>query len=230
MESQQRQTAYKIKISQIHESTYVKEEGWLPNYLEIFGRLKVSRVNLLGIIVAKEKQEDSNVAYIVIDDGTGRIMVRSFDEKKLFDNLNVGDIANVIGRPREYNNEKYVIVEIIREVKNKSWLDLRKLEWTALERNAKSQNRSIQKTNNHDGKEEEEIISKEESIETESSEPESASQKIYKIIKENSNTEGIDIDKVVSISGLTDTEDIIKSLLSEGEIFEIRPGRIKILE
>ena len=51
---QKRQVAYKTAISDILKADYVKEEGeWVPNYVKI-GDKKVSRVNILAVVVGKQ--------------------------------------------------------------------------------------------------------------------------------------------------------------------------------
>ena len=106
-----RHTAYKVRIKDIIDSKYIKGEGeWSPNYLEV-GILEVSRVNLMGVLVSN--QTEQNYHNMLIDDGTGRITVRSFEDIK--NDVNVGDIVLVIGRPREYGNERYIVPEIIKK-------------------------------------------------------------------------------------------------------------------
>ena len=41
---------------------------------------------------------------------------------------------------------------------------------------------------------------------------------------------GIDIDEVIKKSNINGSEAIIINLLKEGDIFEIRPGKLKVLE
>ncbi|HZX45564.1 MAG TPA: hypothetical protein VFF28_07835, partial [Candidatus Nanoarchaeia archaeon] len=123
---QKRQVAYKTAISDILKADYVKEEGeWVPNYVKI-GDKKVSRVNILAVVVGKQNIENTNYQGMLIDDGSGKISVRSFERS--FDLLNVGDFVLVIGRPREYFNEKYIVAEIARKMENPLWAELRKIE------------------------------------------------------------------------------------------------------
>ena len=54
--------------------------------------------------------------------------------------------------------------------------------------------------------------------------------KILALVKEMDIGEGADIQDVISKSGNKETESILKNLLQEGEIFEIKPGKLKVLE
>ena len=92
----QRQIAFAVDVSTILDSRYVKEDGWMPNYLAV-GDKKVSRVNVIGVIVSKEKQDNSSVQNFILDDGSGRIPLRFFESPQEFV---IGSIVKVIGRPR----------------------------------------------------------------------------------------------------------------------------------
>ena len=49
-------------------------------------------------------------------------------------------------------------------------------------------------------------------------------------IKEKDTGEGADLSDVADSSGVEDAERIIQLLINEGEVFEIKPGKIKILD
>lgn len=52
---------------------------------------------------------------------------------------------------------------------------------------------------------------------------------VREIIKELDSGDGADIDEIVLKSEIDETEKIIDNLLRDGEIYEIRPGRVKLL-
>lgn len=206
-ESQKRQIAYKVRIKDILDGRYVKEEGWQPNYIVTEDNREVSRVNLMGIIVEKQFEFDRAIA--IIDDGSGKITIRTFNDINL-DNLEIGDILLVIGRPREYNNEKYIMPEILRKIKNKKWIDFRKKE---LEKELRE-------------------VKEEEKIEKEVKEEriESPSEKIFNLIKKLDSGDGVNFDEVINKVNIENAEKIINNLLIEGEIFQNKPGKLKVLE
>ena len=88
--------------------------------------LKVSRVNIIAAMIYKS--EDFNYSSAVIDDGTGRIQLRSFENNAYFSKIDVGDIVLIIGKIREFNNEKYIVPEILKRINNAKWVDVRRLE------------------------------------------------------------------------------------------------------
>ena len=65
-ESQRRQIAYKVKIGDLINGRYVREEGWQPNYIVIGDGRQVSRVNMIGIVVLKPAEESNNYQIIII--------------------------------------------------------------------------------------------------------------------------------------------------------------------
>ncbi|MEA2037720.1 MAG: OB-fold nucleic acid binding domain-containing protein [Nanoarchaeota archaeon] len=212
--SQKRQVAYEVKINEIIKGSYVKEEGeWSPNYIEI-GNKKISRVNLMAAIVDKQNQENTKYQNLIIDDGSGRISIRSFEENNNFDSVGIGDIVLIIGRPREYLNEKYIVSEILRKIDNPKWVELRKLKLGSVEQ-PKEEETSVEVN-------EEEV--KEEPIEDDTD------AKILSLIKECDNGEGADTQDIIKKSNVEEAEEIVTKLLEQGEVFEIKPGKLKILE
>ena len=212
MESKQRQIAYKVRISEILNGSYVKEEGWAPNYIVIGGN-NVSRINIVGIIIAKINNNEN--VEILIDDKTGKISVRTFNNSSIFDMVDIGDFVLLIGRPREYNSEKYVVPEIIKKIK-KAWFELRLIELSNLN------TKSIKLENNvniGEKVEEEKII--EEIIKSKIN-----SDDVLGLIKRWDKGNGTDYEQLVEKVG---SEKIIKTLLEDGEIFEVTPGKLKAL-
>jgi len=201
-----RQIAYKARAKDILEGNYVKEEGeWAPNYV-IVNQQKVSRANIIGVIVSKTL--DQNFENVLIDDGSARLSVRAFDNEILA-NVGVGDIVLLVGRPREFGNERYVVPEIVKRLDDKRWVEVRRLE--------------LEKGNEKDIKQ-----NKEESVET--NEEMDNLTVMIDFIKKNDPGEGVEIEDIIQKSSLQGAEQIISTLLERGEIFEIRPGRVKTLE
>ncbi len=126
-ESQKRHIAVKTRIADVINGKYIKEAGWMPNYILTKSGEKISRINLIGVVVT-EPIVDISYRNALIDDGSGRMSIRAFQENKMFDELKVGDPIFVIGRPREYNGQVYLFPEIIKKIQNTKWLEVRKFE------------------------------------------------------------------------------------------------------
>ena len=202
---EKRDSAPKVWINDILHSNYIKNDNAL-NYIEINNQ-KISRVNILATLVMKNI-EGMSYGSIVLEDGSGQISVRSFETQNIFDNYSIEDLLLVIGKPREYGNERYVIAEIIKKIEDKRWIKVRKLELM----NAYPQ---LKKLN---------------TIVTENSIPQiPISTRIFKIIEEIDNGTGADIDEVISRVNAQDADKIISELIKEGVVFEVTAGRIRMV-
>jgi len=233
MENQQiRQVAYKVWIADIVNNEFIKEKGeWDPNYVLIKDK-KVSRINIIANVITNYSSAEGDYSSITIDDGSNSIQLKAWKEDvKLLSDLNVGETILVIGRVREYNNEKYLTPEVVKLLKFPEWLMYRKKELNkeygepiTTKRKINPQKEEIKdaiKINNNPP--EEELI--------EDSNNEGARQKILNIIEKIATEEGADKLEIIKESNLDDqtADGIIQGLLMEGEIFEIKPGKIKIL-
>jgi len=201
---QRRRIAYKLRIKDILSSKYVKTDGINPNYLQVSSQ-EVSRVNVIGVVVQKSNME--NYSELIMDDGTGKISARTFENNFLLNNVDVGDVVLVIGRPREYLEEKYLVVEIAKKI-DALWAKARKLEL-----------KDFDPQDNDDVKEgggNKEIFD------------ESRKNRLLKTIKELDKGEGVPVDDLHSALGNVDN--IVGVLLREGDVFEVRPGKLKVLE
>ncbi len=225
---QKRHVAVKVSIKEVINGKYVKEEGWLPNYVQTESDRKVSRVNIMGTVVFKSDVENFNYKNFIVDDGSGKISVRSFEKNENMDKLDVGDVILIVGRPREFNNEKYIIPEIMKKIQNPMWIQLRKLEIDNISKNVgiETVNNEIKKDENLQNEIVHEKVSEEIKNDIESSE----SRVIYDMIKKFDAGNGISIDDLIKKSNFDNTEKLINVLLSNGDVFEIKPGIIKILE
>ena len=190
------------------DSDYIKREGFEPNYLKING-LEISRVNVIGVVV--QKLDTDNHKNILIDDGTGEISARIFEDNALLDKINVSDIVIIIGRPREFSAEKYILIESIKKIDSK-WAEVRKLE---LKRDvSKAPVVGIPAAEDNTGNKE--IVDL------------SPSNEIVNLIKELDKGEGVSIEEIYSKN--KDADKLVNMLLKEGDVFEVKPGKLKVLE
>ena len=105
--SRKRHVAYKLSIKDILNFEYLKTDGSGPNYLKADNK-QIARVSVIGVVIYELSTGNSKV--VVIEDGTGKISARSFEDSLLLGNFSVGDVLLVIGRPREYLGEKYLLI------------------------------------------------------------------------------------------------------------------------
>jgi len=126
-----RLTAYKLNIKDIADSVFHKREDE-PNYINL-QELKISRVNLMGVMVHKFISDDGNYAAITLDDTTETIRCKFFasDSKEMIEKLRdieEGEILDIVGRVREYNEEVYISPETLVNVDDPNSEIVRRLE------------------------------------------------------------------------------------------------------
>ena len=111
-----RMTAHIANVDEIVTGKFVKKTGFESNYiLTRFGR-KISRARVMGVIVDIYKSADMKYAALTIDDSTNTLRAKAFVNIIIFDNFKAGDLIDLVGKVREYNDEIYIIPEILRKV------------------------------------------------------------------------------------------------------------------
>lgn len=225
--TQSRQTAFKICIYDLKNNQLIKETGeWAPNYI-LFNGNKISRVNVIANVIIKNENADKSYSSILLDDGTETIRAKCWrDDTKILDSVNVGNVVILIGRIREFNNEIYITPEIIKPV-DYLWTKIRKFELDKLYGKRESVDKILESKNI--GADENMILISEERI---SNVPnESNRQRILSLIEKFDSEIGADKEAVISSSGFDkiETNRVIDELLKEGEVFQIRPGKLKLI-
>tara|TARA_Y100000310_G_scaffold328062_1_gene395477 strand:- start:19100 stop:19738 length:639 start_codon:yes stop_codon:yes gene_type:complete len=177
------------------------------NFLEL-GDKKIVRINIVGNIVDKyESEGEKQYIFFTIDDGSGQIKLKSFgDDVTKFKGISHGQTTTVIGVLRNFNNETYIAPEIIKETDPK-YLLVRKLELEG----ERTQNTPTPETK-------EEVIA--------------IKDKLIEKIKASEEGGGIEIDKIIMELRETSPDIInqeVQKLISEGIVFEPRPGKLRYL-
>ncbi len=227
-----RPPAIKISIKESLSFEYVQENEKEPNYILGSNKEKIYRINIIGIVLSIEKI--GSITNVLLEDGTGNIILRSFEENKKIKELEPGEIIQIIGRLRKYNQERYISPEIITKV-NPLWLKIR-IKEMGLESKVKETKEieliplSVENKLKISNTNKVEIPEIEEEIIEEVKESEMLpTQKILSLIKEIDKGEGAPIEEIVSKSPLKDTEQIIDKMLEKGDIFQNLPGKVKVL-
>lgn len=212
-----RNTAIKITIRDILTGAYVQDDATQPSALITQRYGKIYRLNLMGIIVQKEKI--GSLTNLLIDDGTGKIICRFFEENSKIDALIVGDALITIGKARVFNQEKYFSPEIFTKV-DPLWLKVRSLEVKSA--GTIPENLSLPPTKT----ESQELNTIEEEIIEDQELP---FKKIAQLIQTMDQGNGVLIEEILEKSMIQGTEKIIEKMLQEGNIFQNQPGRVKVL-
>ena len=218
-----RWTAYKMNIKDIVGGNYT-EDGFVK-----FGNLQANRVRVMGTVVSKLIGDSRKYGFFILDDGTETIRVRAFeDQLSLIEKVEIGYIVYIIGRLRKYDEEIYIIPEIVVKIEDPNWEILRKLE---LEKQRKKMlERRIKSSEPEELIVQEEIVEKE-VIEGNSSDAEGPRQKVIRLIRENDKGKGTEVSLLNEEVGNKEVVlQVLTDLMNEGEIFEPRPGKVKLLE
>lgn len=228
MEERKRLIAYEVWISDILNSKIYKEDNneFSVSYIQVKDK-KISKVNIIANVVEKFLSEDKNFATITLDDGSGTIRLKTWKEDtSKIDNFNIGDMINIIGKPRIYNEESYIVPELIKKIEDPNFEILRKLE--LIRTYGKPKLNGI-KIDNEENKEDKNDYVVEEIIVNESSE--NSRQAIIKLIEKLDDGDGADVNLIISNSNIEKEKvnEVINELLIEGEIFEIKEGFVKLL-
>ncbi len=201
-----RHIAYKLRIGDLLIGKSIIEEDRFK-FLEL-GNQKIIRVNIVGNIVDKyESEGEKKYASWTLDDGSGQIRLKSFgNDVEKFREISQGLTVLVIGVLRNFNNETYILPEIIKE-QDPKYLLVRKLEIEKI----KSKNAPVAK---------EQIIA--------------IKDKILDTIKNSENDGGIEIDRIImnpnlNLASPAVINQEIQKLLEDGIIFEPRPGKLRWL-
>ncbi len=230
----QRETAKICTIKELQEGEYVVQEGWLPNYVLSDGR-KLSRVNIIGIVVSKQSPYEFS-----LDDGSGTISVTDFNQTKKVSFLKVGEPVLIIGRPRQNNNNIFIACELVnsKQLKEQAkWMTYRKEELLA---RPKETNTLPEKKQTVHAKVVENLVEEKQSLDSPEKiiQPIQSEEKIsgdvtgediIDFIKKKDTADGCLIEDIISYFG-KDIDDHILTLITMGEIYEIKPGKVKVLE
>ena len=217
-----RETAKICPLDDLLKGEYVVVEGWQPNYIKVFDE-RISRISIMGVVVEKPSQNT-----LLVDDGFATIKIIDFNNINL-SKIEVGDPVLIIGRPRKVADELFISSEIITTTQlkdNPSWLTFRKQE---LLKKKQELLKEVKSTSEEESFTEKNIIKKTEQKLSQLRQEQLTGDDIMDFIKKKDDDEGVQIEDIINYFG-SGTEEIINNLLSDGEIFEIKPGRVKYLE
>jgi len=136
----------------------------------------------------------------ILEDGTSHILLRPSEFSPIPIMPRVGEIVVVIGKPREYSGQRYLQMEICKRLRNPAWVEYRRRELALL-------------------------VPREPTVKADTTNPKRA---VLERIKQLDEGTGADIELL--ISEIPQAEGVITALLTQGDIFEIRPGKLKVLE
>ncbi len=249
MAEKKRLPAYKVRTSSIMGGKYVHNEGLAPKYVLSKDGQRLTRVRLLATVVNKFVSQDKKFYSVTLDDGTETIRAKAFGSF-ILDPINIGDIIDVIGKVRNYNNEVYIIPETVWKADPNLEL-LRDLEVRLLAREWEQKrimiNSYMKQTSDMNelkklcaeigigADDTEGIIEAHEAFAEDIAQAEAdktaVKQRVLDLITKHDSGEGCEYGSLIESAGLEENvlDSVIQELLDEGTCFEPRPGKIKKL-
>ncbi|MFW6024803.1 MAG: hypothetical protein ACOCRX_00530 [Candidatus Woesearchaeota archaeon] len=241
-----------LSIKDIKNSNFIHSEDFnSPSHI-VYNGLNISEINVLGVVVNKSNNS------ITIEDGTGNIEIRFFDDDKI-DSLNISDTVLSIARPRRYNEKLYLSPRIVKKIEDEKMLKLRKTKkeffslW--LDKISKEENKTSNDKDSNKKEDKNKIEVNKETIKNEDNEKETidfdleddesdkevssqakdaieesnGKKELLQYIKKNDPGDGADYEKIIDEFGM-EIDDKLNKLLEEGDIFEVRAGKYKVLD
>ncbi len=195
-----RQIAIKSRIVDLVGGSWIQDGQY--GVLETKYGEKINRTRIMATVVNKFVSEDGKYIGLTLDDGTETIRVKLWDNFGLVEKIVEGDIVDLIGKLRVYNEEVYIVPEIVYKIENPNLELLRKLEITK-----KLRKLGVTEANPID-------------------ESEAIRKKILEVI--GSTKDGVTYNKLMEIkAGKGVVEKIVDDLLSGGLCYEPTPGVIR---
>lgn len=245
-ETKKRMTAKKARLMDIAKGRYTPADGMKPGYILTPYGMRVSRARVMATVVSKFVSEDKNFASVTIDDGTETMRAKSFGTTKFFDNVNLGDSVDVIGKIRYYNDEIYIAPEIVIKITDPNFESLRRLELVKQYMSWKRKNEIMSEAlkkyapdkvmeavkgemSAEDAESLLEFLSAPIAAEEKKDVGEEAKKAVLNIVNELDKGEGVAYSELMSKAGVDEKtfEKVVNDLLEEGTCYEPRPGQLK---
>lgn len=220
MEQINRLVAHKLWLNDLRENNFVVTTGEFESNYILLNDKQISRINVIANVVNKFQNEDKIYVTITIDDSSAQIRLKTWrEDTRILDNINIGDIVLVIGKIKRYNDEVYILPEIVKKVSPNEEL-LRKLELIK-EYGLPQEPKEIKLE-----KEKEPEITYEE-INFASS---NLRNELLNLIEKNEENLGIALEEIKTElhSNLEEVNKILEEVIKEGQVYEVK-GRYRLL-
>ena len=192
-----------VPIEKLSKGNFQKKEGWNSSYLDIDGK-KIQRINMVGTVIRKDSAPRFKT--LLIDDGTGTVSLRIFDEHLFpqWEAIDEGTLVRTVGNVREYQDEIYLVPLFMRHLSDPAWAEVQRKRWseenwTPAPKAAVEKEKEVSPTN------------------------------YLEIIRKLDTGNGASVAEIEKALHVDDPKALLDHLITQGEIFEIRPGFVKTL-
>ena len=212
-----RLVAHKVWLGDLKEENFVQRSGEFESNYVALNNKQVTRVNIIASVVNKFENEDKSYIGITVDDSSAQIRLKTWrEDTKILENISIGDIVLIIGKIKKYNEEIYILPEIVKKVPPNEEL-LRKIEL-------------IKKY----GSPKENIIFKEKEPEISYEEIKFTSNnlrnELLNLIEKYEEKSGIGLEEIETElhSSLEEINHVLEELIKEGQVYELK-GKYRLL-
>lgn len=212
-------SASRLWLQQLWSGQFVDASADVASYL-LVGQQQVSRVNVIASVVEVFTHVEKKFSSLTLDDGSSTIRVKVFGhDMKLFENIKLGDVVNVVGRVRKFNEELFIAPEVVARVMNPNVELLRKVE---LITTVGKFDRSLPLRDLYQ-EIKEPVMAEHLSVDNSLS----ARQKVLAFIER---VEEASVADVIQAAGnVEEGKSLVKELLKEGEIYQSKPGYVRVV-
>lgn len=222
MKQSERPVVHKVRIRTVLTGSLIAGQGWSSGMLTtaIFGN--IFAVDIVATVVNVNEEAQT----FVMDDGTGTVPVKVFRGVL----PEVGSLIRVIGKPRDHEGERIVVADIVKHNIDPTHVPLREVEIQYLERTFAPEHTTPHTkveempTHNTSLKETSEQFSEQPSS------PEHPKSRLIELIKVLDTGSGADYEDVLTQANMGNAEHVLDGMLKRGDVFEIKPGRLKIMD
>lgn len=185
-------------------------------------------VRALGKV--SDRYSGEKYASVTIFDCSGDIRVKVFgDAIRLLEGVEDGDVVDVFGVVKEYQNEKYVLANIVRKVDD-GYLALREAELGGEEVSGGGAGEKTGREVETDAKAKADAEVKADS-KVKAEEEEDPKPEIIRIIREGDTGDGVSYETISSSISIDNEklQEAIGELMASGELYEPKYGRYKLI-
>ena len=208
-----RHVAYKVWLKEIINQKVKRDEGEFSPYYVLFQDKKISKLNIIATVVEKYVNNEKTYGSVTLDDGSGMIRIKLWhSDVKVVEQVELSDVVIVVGRVRQGGGENYIIPDFMKKY-DPLWLKIRQAELIKL----------------YGSPEPKQVQIVYETIAEEGSVTGSVRQEILNLIDKMDKGNGVDMIELVENIPDGDVEEAIQELLAEGEIFNPKPGKVKLI-
>ncbi len=108
-------TARRVRLEDVVNGDYNEREGFEPDFIITPRGMRVSRASIAGNVVDSFINDDETYGALTIDDGTETVRVKFFQELEDMEDVEKGEIVEVVGKIRKYDGELYVNPELVKK-------------------------------------------------------------------------------------------------------------------